>query len=143
VNDLEAGLGDQPIDLPVEVTSASDHVLNWIQPVLPPSDLSIIAQAMFQEEKPSSRFEDTPDFLQREHWTRNRAERPGADDIIKPLIGMGKGLGGILLDANWKRETGAACCDCFWEELGWVDRMEFCDGLRIVRQIQTRSYPEF
>jgi hypothetical protein len=49
VSDREAGLSDQPIDLPVEVTPTTNHVLNRIQPVLPRSDLSIIAPAMFHE----------------------------------------------------------------------------------------------
>lgn len=143
VSDCEAGLGDQPIDLPVQVTSATNHILNRIQPVLPRGDRSVIAPAMFQEEKSSSRFEDAPNFVQCKRRIGNRAERPGADDIIETSIGIGESLCGIPLDANRKREAGAACCDCFWKELGWINRMQLCDGRRIVLQIQTGSYPEF
>ena len=49
VSDREAGLGNQPIDLPVQVTSTPHHILNRIQPVLPRGGRSVIAPAMFQE----------------------------------------------------------------------------------------------
>jgi hypothetical protein len=47
VGDFHSGLRDELIDPSVEIAPAANHVLNGVQPVLPGSDLLVIAPAMF------------------------------------------------------------------------------------------------
>jgi hypothetical protein len=46
VEDREAGMDNQVIDLSVEVAPAAEHVLNRIQSILPSRDLLVVAPAM-------------------------------------------------------------------------------------------------
>ena len=97
---------------------------------------------MFQEEKPSSWFENTPNFLQRAHRIGNRAERPGADYKIEMSIGMGQRLRSLSLEVDGEGCLGAAHGDEFWKQLNRVDGMQFCDGIGVVWKIESGSNPE-
>ena len=143
LEDLQAGLGDEPIDLSVQIAAATDNVLNGIQPVLPGCDLRVFAAPMFQKEKATIRLEDSADFLERCHRIGNGAEGPGAHDKIEGPVVIGQRFGGDMLDANGKRLAGASCRDEFRKKISGVHGMEPGNGLGIMWQIQSGADSQF
>ena len=89
MGDPQTGLGDQPVDWPVQVTAAADNILNGIQPILPGGDGLIVAPSMFEKQQRAFRLEDACDLPQGLYRVRNRTECPGADDPIELPIGIG------------------------------------------------------
>lgn len=62
MSDPQAGLSDQPVDWPVQMTAAADNILNRIQPILPGGDGLIVAPAMFEKQQRTFRLEDACDL---------------------------------------------------------------------------------
>ena len=120
MSDLQTGLGDQPVDWPVQMTAAADDVLNGIQPVLPGGDGPIIAPSMFEKEQRAFRFEDARDFPQGLYRVRNRTERPGADDPIELPIRVGQGLGCDLRGSDGKGDHRNSLADLVGQKVRWI-----------------------
>lgn len=111
MGDPQTGLGDEPVDWPVQVTAAADNILKGIQPILPGGDGSIVASAMFEKQQGAFRLEDACDLPQSLYRVRNRTECPGADDPIELPIGIRQEFGRDLRGSDRKRDRRDSLTD--------------------------------
>src|SRR5437016_567054 len=84
--ELETRLGDEFVDLAIEVASAGDSLPYWRQPVLPGDDARIGGETVFQKNEASVRFEHAFDLTQRHRRIRDRTQRPRHDRRVDAAI---------------------------------------------------------
>jgi hypothetical protein len=58
MGDMETGIFDDLVDLPVHIAPDADNFLNRVEAILPDGDLSQIAAAVFEKDKAASGGED-------------------------------------------------------------------------------------
>ena len=88
VGDRQAGVADEPVDGAGQVASPGDALLEPVEAVLPAGGAGVRGEAVLEEEELPTGPQDPADLAQRAVDVGDRAEREGADDGVRAVVGQ-------------------------------------------------------